>query len=83
MIEQGYLHQLFLRPDLNGLHLLWGLSLNAIGVEEDLQSERHKQDKDDLYIKHDSVKDNVCHYCNISGIKGIAKIITFKSQQRL
>lgn len=46
MIETRYLHQLFLRPDLNGLHLLRGLSLNAIGVEEDLQSERHKQDRD-------------------------------------
>jgi len=68
LIETGYLHQLFLRPDLNGLHLLWGLSLNAIGVEEDLQSERHKQDRDNQTLN--TTKDKVCHFGNISGIKG-------------
>lgn len=36
-----YLHQLLLWPDLDGLHLLGGLGLDAVRVEEHLQSETH------------------------------------------
>ncbi len=38
-----YLDQLLLRPDLDGLHLLGRLGLNAVSVQKHLQStETHK-----------------------------------------
>lgn len=37
-----YLNQFLLRPNLDGLNLLGGLGLDAIGVQKDLQSREGK-----------------------------------------
>lgn len=43
--QSCYLNQFLLRPDLDGLNLLGGLGLNAVGVQKDLQSRQRERRK--------------------------------------